>query len=125
MGKKGKKRFDKDGKLISADSFVCYKTWYESMQYVPEDNQLELFRSIFDYGFYGKEPVEDASTIVKVLFPNIKYAIDEQVNNYKHGCNGGRPLKNKPNEEVAEPNEEDAVEGGRFVHYAIENNLIK
>lgn len=100
MGKMGNKNFDENGKLISADSFVFYRSWLDVVNLIERDDEkLEFLLSILRYGLCGTEPTNDCSSTVKVAFVQCKYLIDTQLQNYLNGNKGGRPKKkNEQNE---------------------------
>ena len=78
---------------MERDSFVVYKSFYESINIedLPDETQLELYRAIFEYGFYGKEP--KLKGISNSIFTLIKPQIDANNKRYCDGKKGGRPKK--------------------------------
>ncbi len=40
---------------MNKESFVFYKSFYEAIKNVPEEEQLKLYNSIFKYQFEGEE----------------------------------------------------------------------
>ena len=88
------------------DSIVFYKSFYEAIQKIPEEEQLKLYNAIFSYSFTEIEPeIEDG--IAKAMFILIKPNIDSANARYKasveNGKKGGRPKKEtqqKPNENL-------------------------
>lgn len=85
---------------MNKDSFVFYRSFYDAIQNIPKDSQLELYSALFEYAFNGEEP-EFSDGIAKALFvlikPNIDSANARYQANYENGKKGGRP-KEKPEE---------------------------
>ena len=85
---------------MNKDSFVFYRSFYDAIQNIPKDSQLELYSALFEYAFNGEEP-EFSDGIAKALFvlikPNIDSANARYQANYENGKKGGRP-KEKPKE---------------------------
>lgn len=78
------------------ESIVFYKSFYEAIKNIPQEEQLKLYNAIFDYSFTEKEPkIEDG--IAKAMFILIKPNIDSANARYKasveNGKKGGRPKK--------------------------------
>ena len=78
------------------DSFVFYKSFYDSIKKIPEEYQLELYNAIFSYSLDGIEQ-NDLSPIAEAMFILIKPIIDSSQKRYEasveNGKKGGRPLK--------------------------------
>lgn len=94
------------------ESIVFYKSFYEAIKNIPQEEQLKLYNAIFDYSFTEKEPkIEDG--IAKAMFILIKPNIDSANARYKasveNGKKGGRPKKEtqeKPNKNLDKTQEE-------------------
>lgn len=94
------------------ESIVFYKSFYEAIKNIPQEEQLKLYNAIFDYSFTEKEPkIEDG--IAKAMFILIKPNIDSANARYKasveNGKKGGRPkkeTKEKPNKNLDKTQEE-------------------
>ena len=83
------------------DSFIFYKSFYDAIKNIPDEEQLKLFKSICDYCF-GENEIELEDGIAKALFILIKPNIDSANARYKasveNGKKGGRPkTQQKPN----------------------------
>ena len=80
------------------DSFVFYRSFYESIKNLDKDTQIELFISICEYSLNEQEPT-DLSPIANAMFTVIKPIIDSANTRYKtsieNGKKGGRPKKEK------------------------------
>lgn len=78
------------------NSFVFYKSFYEAIDEVPEENQLELYKGVCEYSLYDKLP-EFKNKMSKVIFKLIKPNIDSATTRYERavegGKMGGRPSK--------------------------------
>lgn len=82
------------------ESFVFYRSFYESAKHLPSEVQCEVYNAIMEYGLNGNLPTE-LSTIANSIFILIKPQIDKNNKRYENGKNGGRPViagdKQKPN----------------------------
>lgn len=90
------------------DSFVFYKSFYDAIKQIPEEYQLELYNAILQYSLEGTEP-SNLSNIASAMFTLIKPNIDNAQKKYEasvsNGKKGGRPKKEKPNENLNETQE--------------------
>jgi len=92
------------------DSFVFYRSFYESIGNLDKDIQLEIYNAICEYSLNDKNP--ELSPIATAIFTLIKPNIDNATKRYnasvENGKKGGRPKKNenlkKPNENLKKPN---------------------
>lgn len=82
------------------ESFVFYRSFYESAKHLPSEVQCEVYNAIMEYALNGNLPTE-LSTIANSIFILIKPQIDKNNKRYENGKNGGRPVvsgdKQKPN----------------------------
>lgn len=66
------------------DSAVFYRSFYEAINELPDVNQLELYKAIFDYSLNFKE--HDLKGLSKTIFMLIKPQLDANNKRYKNGC---------------------------------------
>lgn len=75
------------------DSFVFYRSFYESIKELDKDIQLEIYNAICEYSF--NDELSELSPVAKALFTMIKVNIDNAMKRYnasvENGKNGGRP----------------------------------
>lgn len=80
------------------DSFVFFKSFYESIKRLPEENQLELYNAVCAYALYGEEP-KKLSQLAEAIFilmkPNIDSAQKRYKANVENGKKGGAPKGNQ------------------------------
>ena len=96
----------------SKESIVFYKSFYEAIQNIPQEEQLKLYNAIFSYSFTDTEP-EIEEGIARAMFILIKPNIDSANARYKasveNGKKGGRPKKEtqeKPKNNLEKTQEE-------------------
>lgn len=84
---------------MERDSFIFYRSFYESVKDLPKDIRLEVFTAIIEYALYGRQP-EVLKPFAKSIFTLIKPNIDVNTARYengkkgaKYGKRGGRPRK--------------------------------
>jgi hypothetical protein len=86
------------------DSFVFYKSFYEAIAEVPTEYRLEIYEAICKYSLFGEIP--EMQGISKAMFTLMKPNIDATAKKYRasveNGKKGGRPKKDKPDENPTE-----------------------
>ena len=83
---------------MARDSFVFYRSFFESISLMPTEIQAEVYPAIVEYALNGKEPkgLSDIAQGVFILVkPNIDASITRKENGKKFGKLGGRPKKGK------------------------------
>jgi hypothetical protein len=76
------------------DGFVFYRSFYEAINELPDENFKKVVCAICRYALYGDEPLE-LSMIEKSLFLLIKPQIDANERRRQNGCKGGAPRGNQ------------------------------
>ena len=98
------------------DSAIFYKTFYDCIKELPEEDGYALYDAVFQYAFYGAEP--ELSGLCAGIFAMIKVQIDANNKRYEngkkgaeHGKKGGRPKK--PEWDILEESKEtpEGIEG--------------
>lgn len=96
---------------MKRDSFVFYKSFYDSIKELDTKYQVEIYNAIFSYQFDGK--VIDLDGVAKSIFTLILPILEANNKRYINGCKGGKPKKKndtkiKPNSNLTltevEPN---------------------
>lgn len=82
------------------DSFVFYRSFYESIKRLPERAQNALFRAVAEYGL--DQVVPDFAGIpqqpfVEAIFAGIRPQLDANHKRFLNGCKGGAPVGNRNN----------------------------
>ena len=80
------------------DGIVFYKSFFESISELPEENALNIYNAIFKYAFFDEEP--ELLGIEKAIFTIIKPQIDANNKKYENGKKGGRPPKKVMDKEI-------------------------
>lgn len=73
------------------DSFVFYKSFYDSIEEMDEKVQYDFLNAIIRYAIYDDEP--QISGVAKALFTACKPQIDANKKRREDGNKGGRPRK--------------------------------
>lgn len=85
------------------DSFIIYKSFYESTKELGPEIRCEIYDAIMEYGFNKKEI--ELSGVAKAIFTLIKPQLDANNKKYENGCKGGRPkTEKKPKNNLKETN---------------------
>lgn len=70
------------------DSMVLYRSFYEAVSDLPDDERLACLDAVIRYGLDGTETKEGvAGVVLKIAKP----IIDKNNERYMNGCKGGRP----------------------------------
>lgn len=83
-------------KLPQREKFAFMESWAQTMQYLPDNMQLSLYRAITELALYGKEPHFDTDeSMLLAVWPSIREGIVFGRTKWANGCNGGAPMGNK------------------------------
>ena len=77
------------------ESMIVYESAYKAINYLPDEKlQLEAFRGLMEYGFYGTIP-ESENPFVNMIFvqaiPSMRSAKERYDDSVENGKKGGRP----------------------------------
>jgi len=87
---------------ISRESFVFYRSFYESLSELSDESIAKSLRAICEYALDGTVPT--LSGVEKAVFVLIKPQIDANNKRYINGKHGGRKPKQNQEETEPEPN---------------------
>ena len=75
-------------------NFVFFKNWVETINTLPEEYQLETYKSLCEYGLSGVMPSE-VSAVVKAILQSFSVAMDNAISRHKvlieNAKKGGNP----------------------------------
>lgn len=74
------------------DSFVFYRSFYESTKGLPDDSRLRLFDNICEMALNGND-IDGLQGIEQNIFTLIRPQIEANNQRYENGKKGGRPVK--------------------------------
>lgn len=77
------------------DTCIFYRSFYDAILTLGQDDQNTLFRAVFDYSFDQKEPELDG--LPKMIFNLFKPVINSNIKNWK---NGSKPKKKRNRSET-------------------------
>ena len=83
------------------ESFVFYRSFYESIRLLPKKYRLQCFDALCNYALNG-EPFEGVPGTVEAILKSFKPQVDANNRRYENGCKGGRP-KGTQNETKPKP----------------------
>ena len=98
------------------DSFVFYRSFYESIRLLPKKYQLQCFDALCNYAL-NDVPLEGVPGTVEAILKSFKPQVDANNRRYENGCKGGRPkggqdetkAKPKHNQDETKPKRNDNV----------------
>ena len=94
---------------IQRDSIVFYRSFYEAIQMLAPNDQLEIFHAILELGLNGEEVELCNSNVAKAIFLLIKPQIIANNERYVNSQKGGRPLKKTDNKQEDDNNKKPIV----------------
>lgn len=106
------------------DSIVFYRSFYEAICELPDEQQLSAIKAILEYGLNGSD---DATGTAKAMLMMAQPIIDANNKRYENGKKGGRPKSNqnetepKPKKNQTETKSEPYV----YVYDNVDDKLIK
>jgi hypothetical protein len=77
----------------SKESFVFYRSFFESISLLPESDQLGIYKAICDMALNETKP--ELSDMQLAIFKLIEPQILANNRRFKNACKGGRPKKQK------------------------------
>ena len=91
--------------------FPFYRSFWESLSYLPNAERYQCLDAIICYGLERKEP--QGGGIVQSFFHLAKPVLDRDWKQYANACKGGRPSKETQSEPNENPNETQAEPDGK------------
>lgn len=98
---------------MTRDSFVFYRSFYESIACLDDDDRLACYDAICEYALNGTTP--DENVVAEAMLMMAKPSIDKNNERFLNGKLGGRPSANqtktkpKPSENQTETTAEPYV----------------
>ena len=93
------------------DSFIFYRSFFESFDGLSKKDKLLLFDAICNYALNDIEP--ELNGVPLAMFKLLKPQLDANTRRYENGCKGGRPKKTeakpKENQKETKPKRNDNV----------------
>ena len=109
------------------ESFIFYKSFYNSIKELDPLDQVQIYNAIFEYQFNGEEI--ELNGVCKSIFTLIIPQLQANNKRYENGRKGGRPkTKAKPkdnqNETKAKPNVNDNVNDNVIIKENIKRKVF-
>lgn len=79
---------------MERDSFLFYRSFYQAIQGLPKDIQLEIYAAVMEYGLNGVVP-DDLKPVAKGMFALMKPILDANNARFANGKKGGRKIQPK------------------------------
>lgn len=92
------------------DSVVFYRSFWEAIKKLSDEDKLEALTAIIEYGLNGVEPKTEG--VAAAMFLMAKPQIDANNKRYQNGTKGGRPItKEEPNnnQSITKPKPKEKV----------------
>lgn len=84
------------------DSFIFYRSFFETIKKIPKKDRLQLVEAICDYALNDIDP-ESLSGTGDAVFTLLKPQLDANTRKYENGLKGGRPKKPNKNQTETKP----------------------
>ena len=84
------------------DSFIFYRSFFESFDGLSKKDKLILFEAVCNYALNDIET--ELSGVPSAMFKLLKPQLDANIRRFENGCKGGRPKKTeaKPKQNLTE-----------------------
>ncbi len=115
--------------MNTRDSFVFYRSFYDSISHCPDEAQIVLLRAVISYGL--NQEVPDFSGVpyqqfIEAIFAGIRPQLDANFQRYINGCRGGAPKGNQnarkqPKTTGKQPNDNDNDNDNDNVNVSLRN----
>jgi len=96
--------------MVTRDSMLFYRSFYEAIENLPRDVQGEVYSAIFSYGLNGEDRSAQLKPIARSIWLLVKPIIDSNNKRYENSKKGGAPQGNqnatKTTEEQPKNNQE-------------------
>lgn len=99
------------------DSMILYRSFYEAIIELPESNQLEIMKAIFEYGFDGVEP--NLSGLSKTIWILVKPNLEANRRKWENGCQP-KQKQTKSKAEAKQKQTRSKTEGNVYVDVDVE-----
>ena len=83
------------------DSFIFYRSFFETIKKIPKKDRLQLVEAICNYALNDEE--DSLSSLNAAIFEMVKPQIDANTKRYENGKKGGRPKKPNQNQNETKP----------------------
>lgn len=93
------------GMRMERDSFVFYRSFFESISCLDKEQKADCLDAIARYALDGE--VIEMDGIIKALFLSMKPQIDANTRRYTNGLKGGRPANQKETKEEPKENQNE------------------
>lgn len=88
------KKIQKDREMKPVDSFVFYKSYFETAQYESAEDRLKFYEAVMKYALYGEVPsLESIGINAWKLFNMAREPLKSNNRKRVAGYKGGRPRK--------------------------------
>lgn len=101
---------------MKRESFIFYKSFYDSIKDLGVEDQVQIYNAIFNYQFYGE--TTELKGVCKSIFMLIIPQLEANNKRYENGKKGGRPAnqtitktkpKNNQNKTKIKPNNNQTI----------------
>lgn len=107
---------------MAKDSFVFYRSFYDSIKKLKKNDQLTIYSHICKYAL--GEKTEELEGVPAAIFDLIKPQIDANLARYENGKKGGRPVtKTEPRKNLDETKGEPNVNVNVNVNENVNENV--
>lgn len=97
---------------VSRDSMVIYRSFYDAIKELPEQNQLEILKQIFEFGLDGIE--SELTGLSKTIWILIKPNLEANRTKWESGCKAKRK-QNRSKAEARQKQETSETEANVYV----------
>ena len=104
------------------ESFVFYRSFYESIKLLPKKYQLQCFDALCNYAL-NDVPMEGLPGTVEAILKSFKPQVDANNRKYENGCKGGRPKNNQAETKAKPKSNQDRSKAKRNDNDNVNDNV--
>lgn len=79
------------------ESIVFYKSYFDSIEQLPQNQQLPIYKALLNFAFNDREPENELKGASLIIFEMAKPVLRSSKRNYDNGSKGGRPTGDEDN----------------------------
>lgn len=77
------------------ESIVFYKSYFKSIEQLPQKEQLQTYKALLNFAFNDKEPENELKGASSIIFEMAKPVLKSSKQKYDKGIKGGHPNNNE------------------------------
>jgi len=99
---------------VKRETFIFYRSFYESIKEVPEEDRLKVYETVIEYALNGSSKgIRQLKGIAKAIFTLIKPQLDANLTRYLNSLSPKKNQKQSVSESEAKPKRKRSETGAK------------